>query len=504
MTPLAARVREALRLAPASFREAFELFEVVETEAVATASVGGRATPVVRVNPRFVAGSCPTPETLAMLLMHEALHVVLGHTARAGRTTLLDNVVCDAVINAILSRMRPGPEWTELFARSYSEADPVACFLRPAPGFAPPAAAPLPAALAGKPRSRAASLYRSLYGRSGVPEADLRAHLAGKVPPGLLVLGGHGERGAEDGDSEKVQGGSEREDDAPARRIAREALERFAEEAGRTAPGLLPGAGRALLGTTVNVERTRRRALAGLIRRIAGRGPSPDGTSSRRDTGDLEVLTVLPAPDRRSVLFRAAGTTPLLFRSVTPEPRRRRAGERVHLYLDVSGSVAPFLGALYAAVRGVRELIAPRIHLFSTALRDVTPEELSRGVCFTTGGTSLAPVVRHLRENAVRRAVIVTDGAVGRLGAAERDVLGRTELGLALTGDAARRGELARLARHVVVLDAATEGRRVGRMMSESGEIAHTSSRRSAWPSRTARTSGGSSTSTTSFVPGRR
>lgn len=456
MTPLGARLCEALRLAPASLREAFELFEVVETEEVATASVGGRVTPVVRVNPRFVAESCPTPEALATLLMHEALHVVLGHTARGGRTTLLDNVVWDSVVNAILSRMRAGPEWTELFTRSYSETDPVACFLRPAPGFAPPAAAPLPAALARKPRSRAASLYRSLYGKSGVPEADLRAHLAGKVPPDLPLLGGHGTRGADEEGSAgaEAEGGAESRDDAPARRIAREALGRFAEEAGRAAPGLLPGAGRTLLETTVNAGRARRQALAGLIRRIGGSGPRPDGTSSRRDTGDLEVLTVLPAPDRRSVLFRAAGATPLLFRRVAPEPRSRRAGERVHLYLDVSGSVVPILGALYAAVRGVRELLAPRVHLFSTALRDVTPEELARGVCFTTGGTSLAPVARHIRENGVRRAVIVTDGAVGRLGAAEREVLGRTELGVALTGDAARRGELASLARHVVVLAA--------------------------------------------------
>jgi hypothetical protein len=53
----------------------------------------------------------------------------------------------------------------------------------------------------------------------------------------------------------------------------------------------------------------------------------------------------------------------------------------------------------------------------------------------------------------VRRAVIVTDGEVGIVGSADRETLGKTVLGVALTSGLERDGDLARLATHVVVLD---------------------------------------------------
>ena len=52
----------------------------------------------------------------------------------------------------------------------------------------------------------------------------------------------------------------------------------------------------------------------------------------------------------------------------------------------------------------------------------------------------------------MRRAVIVTDGQVGCIGAKDRETLGETILGVALTSERERDGDLARLARHVVVL----------------------------------------------------
>lgn len=92
------------------------------------------------------------------------------------------------------------------------------------------------------------------------------------------------------------------------------------------------------------------------------------------------------------------------------------------------------------------------VHLFSTDLVAVPMNGLERGSCQTTGGTSLIPVVRHIRENRVRRAVIVTDGEVGSLGARDEETLRETILGVALTNRRQRDGELARLARCVVVL----------------------------------------------------
>jgi hypothetical protein len=131
---------------------------------------------------------------------------------------------------------------------------------------------------------------------------------------------------------------------------------------------------------------------------------------------------------------------------------RLRPREEVHLYLDVSGSVESFLEPLFSAVRGVAHLVCPEVHLFSTDVVDAPAHEPAKGACQTTGGTSIVPVARHIREKGVRRAVIVTDGQVGGIGAQDRETLGETILGVALTSDRERDGELAGLARHVVVL----------------------------------------------------
>ncbi len=139
-----------------------------------------------------------------------------------------------------------------------------------------------------------------------------------------------------------------------------------------------------------------------------------------------------------------------------------RSGDTVHLYLDVSGSVESFLEPLYAAVRGVAQLIWRDVHLFSTDVVDVPIRDLAKSACQTTGGTSIVAVARHIRQNGVRRAVIVTDGEVGCLGARDEETLRETILGVALTSERQKDGDLARLARHVVVLPGLESRARAG------------------------------------------
>lgn len=139
-----------------------------------------------------------------------------------------------------------------------------------------------------------------------------------------------------------------------------------------------------------------------------------------------------------------------------------RSRDTVHLYLDVSGSVESLLEPLYAAVRVASELIWRDIHLFSTDVVDVPLRDLAKRACQTTGGTSIVAVARHIHQNGVRRAVIVTDGEVGCLGTRDEEILRETILGVALTSDRQKDGDLARLARRVVVLPGLESGRGPG------------------------------------------
>src|SRR5438552_1626674 len=84
------------------------LVDVVETTDVETAAVECRSNPRMLVNPEFVERFAPTPEKLLMLVMHELHHVLLGHTRLFPCVTAVDNLVFDAVINALPCRsVRP-------------------------------------------------------------------------------------------------------------------------------------------------------------------------------------------------------------------------------------------------------------------------------------------------------------------------------------------------------------------------------------------------------------
>jgi hypothetical protein len=93
------------------------------------------------------------------------------------------------------------------------------------------------------------------------------------------------------------------------------------------------------------------------------------------------------------------------------------------------------LPALYPALSGLRAMLAPRVWLFSTEIASVSLTELARGIALTTGGTDIAAVTGHLVEQRVRRALIVTDGWVGSVPAAQLEALQhrRVKLAVALT-----------------------------------------------------------------------
>ena len=125
------------------------------------------------VNPAFAARHAATPERLLMLVMHELHHVILGHTRLLPVTTPLDNVVFDAVINAMLCRAFPDPAGVALFTDLYAADEVPGAVLRPPPGWTPTVAGrPQPA-----PRRR----------RVRVPAAR---------PPGAVLAGRRHVRGA--------------------------------------------------------------------------------------------------------------------------------------------------------------------------------------------------------------------------------------------------------------------------------------------------------------------
>ena len=71
-------------------------------------------------------------------------------------------------------------------------------------------------------------------------------------------------------------------------------------------------------------------------------------------------------------------------------------------------------------------------------MHDVSFGGLRKGECRTTDGTSIECVASHMEKHGVRRAVLLTDGWVGRPGAGAAQTLARVRLGVALTPHANR------------------------------------------------------------------
>jgi hypothetical protein len=127
------------------------------------------------------------------------------------------------------------------------------------------------------------------------------------------------------------------------------------------------------------------------------------------------VESVLPfrsRTDRRAEWRVAIGEAPRMWRASLASPARDTA-ERVHVYLDVSGSMNDVLPLLYAALVPLLAYVRREVHLFSTTVADVSHDALRRGVALTTSGTRIDIVTEHMLAQRVQRAVIVTDGWVG-------------------------------------------------------------------------------------------
>jgi hypothetical protein len=184
-----------------------------------------------------------------------------------------------------------------------------------------------------------------------------------------------------------------------------------------------------------------REVLRRLFRQVgASQGRGRAHAALRDDT--WTVSTPLPVPDRRHSVLQALGRPPLLRNSQLTAPRSLPVGERVHVYLDVSGSIGNLIGPLYAAVLDCQAYVHPTVHLFSTEVVEVTLEKLRRGVCSTTGGTNIECVARHVRAHYLKRAVLITDGFTGTPQGSDAEALAAATLGVALTPGPATRESL--------------------------------------------------------------
>jgi hypothetical protein len=141
---------------------------------------------------------------------------------------------------------------------------------------------------------------------------------------------------------------------------------------------------------------------------------------------ETEAVTAWPqAGDRRAHLQRLLGAEPLLWRGVAQQSRLQPSGQ-VAVYLDVSGSMEPWLPVLLESLTESAALLHWPLFGFSTEVHPVTRSQLAAGRFLSTGGTHIACVVKHMLDAQVARAVVITDGYVQSVPTSLADLLRRT------------------------------------------------------------------------------
>ena len=448
MTVLAERILDCFPSGSYALTALLRLMDVVESDKVPTAAVECRIQPRLLINPGFVERHAETPEKLLMLVMHELHHVLLGHTRLFPCITQTQNFVFDCVINALISRMFPEREHTAFLTEFYSDKRFPECLLRPPTRWNGRNVLTLPKGirdLSKKDCRFVGETYRALYSDSGATYHEVYEVLPKLVPENALgsipLLGGHDEEGATTGDLDHY---------SPVLfDIVRGIVEKWPQPPD-------PIQGRSLADiidettTDVNPVPSNRTILRTLLRKV---GNVSRGGRVRR-VGPVQVPSQTPIPvfDRRSVVLQGLGVEPLLHRGFVSVRRRTPLGERVHVYLDVSGSMDGVKGALYGAILDCKEFVDPTVHLFSTEVSDISLEKVRQGVVRSTGGTDIACVASHLAKHKIRRACVVTDGWVGCPAGYHFETLAGVKLAVAYLGDGLNTDDLAQVANHVAHL----------------------------------------------------
>jgi len=410
------------------FDELLRCADVRFEEGVPTAAVTVEEPPTLLLNRAWVTAHCPTPHHLGTLVLHEMLHIGLGHTRINRRCTALDNIAFDAVINAIIAqlvgRRLDCPRWLALLEETQSAKASPWFLLRPPPRWprdpnwqasagAPPALCELHGRLYPKPGSQLTVTVEEVRltllatqsngGQSGTSDDDLRA--AG--PYGNL-LGTH--------DRTEIERGL----DTPAREqamasLAEPLLERIRHTYGSrgTATSWLTD----LRVSSATPDTRLVEAIDDALARVAtGIGIVRESTTAVRQIPSIDVRWT---HDRRApallALARHFGAPrPLLFNQAVERPIRRQAPLAAYVYIDVSGSMGTTLALMTACLIRARAFRGAVLHAFSTQVAALSQADVLRGAFRSDGGTQISACLEHALEHGFfnQAILIITDGYV--------------------------------------------------------------------------------------------
>ena len=386
--------QEIIEENPFAVRAVLKVLQVEFTETVPTLAVTCETRPRLLVNLAFLKRHCRTDQHVKAVICHEFMHVLLRHTERFAALSPAEHLAFDAVINAIIHR-ELGDDYSEFMSRYYATEKGVRRLLRP-----PTRTERTPYFGSKSPLMRAwASLYNGWLIADDIVDLARDVLDPNDTTLAQRLIGGH--------DHTEFVG------ELP--EVLEEALDRALKSMNGSGIWRSPkrrGVGAdayhaAIPEASQGVQLWQRETLEVLRRHLL-----PDPKAVRHDTRPRHFTVPVLSPGDRRATLRALWS-PLLPEALWSTEQPLRSGT-AQVYLDVSGSMNAEMPLIIGLLARLGSFIRKPLWAFSDV---VAKAQIVNGrlLTDTTGGTSMACVLKHIAEKRPAAAIVVTDGYIETL-----------------------------------------------------------------------------------------
>jgi hypothetical protein len=395
--------RELVEENPLACRAVLSICRINFTANTRSLAVTLGRTPELLVNLDFLRTNCHTPSHVRAVLLHEFLHVLLGHTLKWEAISRCQNVALDAIINAIIHR-KMGSEYSSMMAGYYKNQKGTLRLLRPMTDDE-------------MARARNQSPQSEGWGGGGSFYVDLDRIHAGIYSGTVLAddvleiaeqLSRSGSSFRPE-DYKMLLGGHEIDGGRALSNLPEEIVLRLKYAAESISSGVLTGVF-AEKSSGIKIEPKKELSLKWIqlvepfFRELLVNRRSKRSEVERRD---LNVHYPTPEDRRRCVLVQKF---PLLCEFRSSQWVKKARGV-VNVYLDVSASMDAVLPHLVGLLIHFREDLVWPLWTFSTKV-DIANFSNRRLCTSSTGGTRIQCVFDHLSKSKSRKALIISDGYI--------------------------------------------------------------------------------------------
>jgi hypothetical protein len=393
--------------------------DVVVDKSISTACITLEGVPEIHVNPDFVMKHAVTPEHQFIMIYHEIMHMILRHGIKIRSKN--DNIIADALINAMICMQYPQTRYTRFFTNFYDERKFPENLLRPYSKFK---------------KFTHRQKYRRLYSYFSIPWDDLSALFEeiaeekeekGEEIDEPTLLGDHENQDQRNGHGDEVvepiakrmesiikkalEEEMSREEKKIEKKYYRKANPDYSEMRKEISNMKSQGFATHVFLKSIKVlkkklERKREIEKA-LIEQSRQSISSKIETALKGMFPRIPLMTPIPnLRDRSAVTAMELG----LYKPFYRNPMLPKDYGVCSIYLDVSGSMGGYVKLVYKVATDCQEYLEDKIHLFSNVISSISKEELPNGVMKSTGGTDFDIIIAHMAKTNTKKAVIFTDG----------------------------------------------------------------------------------------------